>query len=171
MKSPAKQLAEALGQAGETPLTYQVAEFLEHAWPADLRWTHFPAGENRGDKIQRTDRRTGKTYWFSPAGAKLKRMGLKPGWGDFQLLLPRGHIGFIELKTEDGDLTPDQEDFRDVCRANGHGWALCRSVDDVERVCARWLAVFDRKLSATVGQPLAPSMREKSGNLQLRSVR
>ena len=37
---------------------------------------------------------------------------------------------FIEVKSPEGRLSDNQEAFRDWCQAEGHAWALCRSVDD-----------------------------------------
>jgi hypothetical protein len=37
---------------------------------------------------------------------------------------------FLELKSLKGKLSPAQEAFRDAVLAQGHGWALVRSLDD-----------------------------------------
>lgn len=114
----------------ETSLHFDVARYLGMAWPLDLPFTHFPAGERR-------DERT---------GGKLKRMGLKAGWPDFQLILPKGRIGFIELKVGDGKLSDEQAEFRRLAIKAGCGYAICRSVDEVEATLAGWLAIYGRTL-------------------------
>lgn len=114
--------------ASETSIHMQVERFLRLAWPSDLPYTHFPAGERR-------DERT---------GGKLLSMGLKRGWPDFQLLLPGGRIAFIELKRGDGQLSDDQAEFRRKAIALGCGYQTCRSVEEVDATITRWLAIYGR---------------------------
>ena len=65
-------------------------------------------------------------------GAFLKRMGLRAGWADFTLIVPRadgdGHnrhtvtppaLAFLELKRPGGRLSVAQEQFRDDVTAIG----------------------------------------------------
>lgn len=110
----------------ELSLHMSAAAFLRWAWPSDLPWTHFPAGEQR-------DART---------GAKLKAMGLAPGWPDFLLVLPNGQLAGIELKAAGGALSQAQIATRDRFIALKCGFAICRSVDEVEATLAKWLSHF-----------------------------
>lgn len=68
-----------------------------------------------------------------PRGAKrqaiLVGMGVHPGFADLMVLCD-GRVLFLELKSAKGKLSPDQEAFRDAVQAQGHAWALVRSVDD-----------------------------------------
>ena len=68
-----------------------------------------------------------------PRGAKrqaiLMGMGVFPGFADLVVLCD-GRVLFLELKAPKGRLRPEQEAFRDAVQAQGHGWALVRSVDD-----------------------------------------
>lgn len=68
-----------------------------------------------------------------PRGAKrqaiLVGMGVHPGFADLMVLCD-GRVLFLELKSLKGRLSPDQETFRDAVQAQGHGWALVRSLDD-----------------------------------------
>ena len=68
-----------------------------------------------------------------PRGAKrqaiLVGMGVHPGFADLMVLCD-GRVLFLELKSLKGRLSPDQEAFRDAVQAQGHGWALVRSLDD-----------------------------------------
>lgn len=66
-------------------------EFASHCVIADLLrrwcspmwiWTHMPAGEHRN----------------VVTAVRLKRMGLRPGWPDFQFAGPDGVTFFLELK-------------------------------------------------------------------------
>ena len=68
-----------------------------------------------------------------PRGAKrqaiLVGMGVQPGFADLMVLCD-GRLLFLELKSVKGRLSPSQEAFRDAALAQGHGWALVRSLDD-----------------------------------------
>lgn len=120
----------------ETSLHMQVERYLRVAWPSDLPYTHFPAGEKRDER----------------AGGKLKKMGLKAGWPDFQFILPNGQAGFIELKREDTTLSGVQIDLRQQLVSLKCAYAVCRSVDEVERAISRWLSAFGRKPRASLLQ-------------------
>lgn len=118
-----------------------IAAYLELAWPAHLPWTHFPAGE-RHDKVERR-RADGSTYWFSPTGARLKRMGLHPGWLDFQFLLPNAQFATAEVKRPDGGAFSDeQKKHRAACKALGVVVATWVGVEDCERSITLWLGAF-----------------------------
>lgn len=68
-----------------------------------------------------------------PRGAKrqaiLVGMGVHPGFADLMVLC-EGRMLFLELKSLKGWLSAAQEAFRDAVLAQGHGWALVRSLDD-----------------------------------------
>lgn len=119
----------------EFRLTVAIADFLKAAWPlAVLPVSHFPAGEQR-------DART---------GAKLKAMGTAPGWPDFIVNLPGGHVGYIEVKADKGRLSTEQAAFRDAVVTNGARWALCRSVEEVQMTLTAWLDGSGIKLKGRV---------------------
>lgn len=119
----------------EIGLHMSVAAFIRVAWPEQLPWTHFPAGEKR-------DART---------GAKLKAMGLAAGWPDFLFVLPNGLLATIELKKPGGRTSEAQDDFAEKAQACGCGVAVCYSVEDVQAVLTRWLELFGLKLRAKTG--------------------
>jgi hypothetical protein len=68
-----------------------------------------------------------------PRGAKrqaiLVGMGVHPGFADLMVLC-EGRVLFLEMKSLKGRLSPEQEAFRVAVIAQGHGWALVRSLDD-----------------------------------------
>jgi len=68
-----------------------------------------------------------------PRGARrqaiLVGMGVHPGFADLMVLCD-GRVLFLELKSRKGKLSPAQVAFRDSVLAQGHGWALVRSLDD-----------------------------------------
>lgn len=134
----------------EDDLHFAVADFLRLTWPLDLPWWHVPNGGNRGDHIERVDRRSGRTYRFSPSGAKLKRMGATPGVPDLCFQLPKGRIGYIELKINNpgnlNELSDEQAEFRRLAIDAGAGFEVCWSVDEVAETLTRWLALYGRTL-------------------------
>lgn len=132
-----------------------IAAYLERAWPEHLPWTHFPAGEAR-DSVERTDPRTGRKYRYSPAGARLKRMGLHPGWLDFQFVLPNGQFASAEVKGAKGDFSEEQKKHRRKLVALKVAVATWRTPEDAEATITRWLAHFGLKPRATLVQRAAP---------------
>jgi len=77
-----------------------VADVLRRWLMPGWRWTHIPLGEHR----------------TKATAAKLKRMGVNPGWPDIILLSPLGLPHFLELKRRGGDLTDQQDEFKQWCR-------------------------------------------------------
>lgn len=127
-----------------------IASYLELAWPVHLPWTHFPAGEERVS-YERVNRKTGETYRYSPAGQRLKRMGLKTGWFDFQFVLPNGQFASAEVKRpKGGKLSDEQIDHRAKLLAIGVALAEWRSPEDAEKTVTRWLDAFGLKPRATL---------------------
>ena len=57
-------------------------------------------------------------------------MGVHPGFADL-MVISGGRVLFLEVKSQTGRLRKSQEGFRDTVSAQGFGWALVRSVDDV----------------------------------------
>jgi len=86
-----------------------------------------------------------------PRGAKrqaiLVGMGVHPGFADL-MVLSEGRLLFLELKAPKGRLRPEQEAFRDAVIAQGHGWALVRSLDDALGALAEH--GFTSRISSTV---------------------
>lgn len=90
----------------------------------------------------------------SPRGAKrqaiLVGMGVHPGFADLMVLCD-GRVLFLELKSLKGRLSPDQEAFRDAALAQGHSWALVRSLDDALGALAD--RGFTTRVTAPVRRP------------------
>jgi hypothetical protein len=73
-----------------------------------------------------------------PEAAKLKRMGVKPGVPDLEVILPDGLTVRLEVKTAIGRLSVDQQNFHfDLC-GMGHLVATVRGVDDTRAALAAW---------------------------------
>ena len=114
----------------EQALQRAVAEFLTLALPTPDAWfTTIPAGG--GGKVR---------------GAILKGMGYKAGTPDM-LVLHEGQAIWLELKSSKGRLTYEQEQCHMDLVGAGCDWALCRTLEDVERALRR----FGVPLRATVG--------------------
>ena len=80
-------------------------------------------------------------------GVKFKRMGVRAGFPDFIIFLGHGHVGFVEMKSATGQLSPVQKDWRDFLIAQGHRWALCRSLDEFRRTITVWEKEIEQERS------------------------
>lgn len=47
-------------------------------------------------------------------------------------------VGYMEVKTKTGKLTPAQKEFRDFCQRTGRPWACVRSVEEAETALVAW---------------------------------
>ena len=61
--------------------------------------------------------------------AVLSGMGVHAGWSDL-VVLAEGRVVFIEVKSARGRLTERQTAFGAAVRAQGHGFAVARSVEE-----------------------------------------
>ena len=84
------------------------------------------------------------------------RMGVSSGVPDFIFALADGRTGWIELKSETGQLSRAQREWRRRLLALGHKWALCRSLDEVIRSLEEWGALSTR--------PGSPAARANDGS-------
>lgn len=109
-------------QPSEFDIHVSVADLLRRFARKDWVWTHFPAGEKRSEET----------------GARLKRMGLQPGWPDFILIDVRGRLHLLELKSEKGLVQTAQQWFQACMQARGVEYAMARSFEDAIAILARW---------------------------------
>lgn len=132
-----RQRGRAARPAKEINLHFMVADVLRRWRSPGWRCTHFPAGE----------------YRHPATAARLKRMGLEPGWPDFILLAPQGGTGsilnplfggahFLELKREGQDLTDYQQSFADYCDANGYAYFWTADFSEAVDQLKTWGAVI-----------------------------
>lgn len=97
-----------------------VADYFRKVWP-NLLWFHCGNGEKRN----------------AITGARLKRMGVRPGVADILIFWPEG-MGAIELKVGKNSIQESQKQFYvDWIRAGGQ-YAICRSLDEVMVVIKQW---------------------------------
>jgi hypothetical protein len=76
------------------------------------------------------------------AGARLKKMGLKPGVSDYFFPVARGgcHGLWIEMKrTKGGHVTPAQADWIDNMLRQGYAACVCRGWEEASREIERYL--------------------------------
>lgn len=68
----------------------------------------------------------------------LKRSGMLPGFPDLIIYHTEGRLGHIEVKSDSGKPTPAQLDIETRLLDRGHNYAVCRSIEDVDRTLAKW---------------------------------
>lgn len=104
----------------EAQIHQQVADFLALAIQPPAFFTTFPAGG--GGKAR---------------GGQLKARGLKAGVPDI-LLIKHGQAHWIELKTDDGKVSPAQAETGALLMHAGCPLCVCRSVENVQAMLAQW---------------------------------
>ena len=102
----------------EYQLQVAAADFLVWALPDDIIFTHIPMGEKRN----------------KGTAGKLRAMGVRPGWPDFELLIPNGVTLRIEMKTERGKLSEPQKAFFERAQALGHLCYIVTSVNQLQEI-------------------------------------
>ena len=113
----------------EFELHVMVADTLRRWLSPDWKFTHIPNGELRSPST----------------GARLKRMGVIPGWPDFVLLSgDTGIAHFLELKRRGMGLSDEQADFADFCSHHGLPYAICDTFDSALTQLLTWGAVLDK---------------------------
>lgn len=105
---------KSIPRAAEIDLHKAVIKLLQIAGDKEWIWHHSPNGEAR-------DVRT---------GAKLKAMGVMPGWPDLTLISPDGRIHFVEFKTSTNKLSETQEQFQLECIKRGVPYSVVRSMNE-----------------------------------------
>jgi hypothetical protein len=109
----------------EFELHCMVADVLLRWCSLQWCWTHFPAGEYR-----------------TPATAgRLKRMGVHPGWPDFQFFHIAGPVAFLELKRKGERPTDAQKAVAFRLIKAGHGYAMADNFADALAHLKAWRIV------------------------------
>ena len=86
----------------------------------------------RHHNIQGAPKGTADLIIIQPGQAHLEYMGEQQGPG-----IPVGFVTFVELKSSDGKLRPDQKEFRSKVEKLNCRYAIVRSVTDLEEVLKR----------------------------------
>jgi hypothetical protein len=71
-------------------------------------------------------------------GKKLQTQGVRAGVYDLCIVGP-SFVGFLELKTEKGKVSADQKAWGQRFDDFGIPHAICRSIEDVQKVVTGWL--------------------------------
>jgi hypothetical protein len=103
----------------EAALHKQVADYLDAVIRPPSVWTTIAHGG--GGRIR---------------GAMLKARGLKKGWPDIMVIAPGPNVLGIELKRKGGTQSPEQREVESAFHGCKAWYALCRSVEEVERAVA-----------------------------------
>ena len=102
-----------------------LSEAQLQAWAADWLDLALPS-----DAIAHHSSNEGKRGWM--AQKAFKQSGAKKGWPDFEIIY-RGRAYFLELKSANGRITPDQALIHTRLWDSGAAVVICRSQDDVEK--------------------------------------
>jgi len=68
---------------------------------------------------------------------KFKKMGLLAGVADL-VIIHKSKVYFLELKSKTGRQEDSQKKFESNCAVVGATYAICRSLDDVRIIMAKW---------------------------------
>lgn len=110
------------------PETLIQRRILGHLQGNGLRVVHVPNGATlSGDRAAR-----------SRQMRSLKLDGFCVGFPDLIVYGKGGRIGHIEVKTEGGRLNDNQKAVQAWMEAEGHLYAVCRSIADVDETLERW---------------------------------
>ena len=103
-----------------------LVEWLRFQWP-DVLFTIAPNGMKLSIGV----------------AVKIKRMGYNKGTPDIEIFEPRGkyHGLFIELKTPDGVVSPDQRRWETALVWRGYMVAVCRSINDAQETIETYLNI------------------------------
>ena len=137
------------GSQSESEIQIQIVELLKTVLKGDVLWTFFPAGEAGGG-------RSGKVR-----GARLKRMGLQPGWPDLQFLHKGRYFG-MEVKTKTGRLSTAQRRMHSLLEEQGVSVAVVRSINDVLERANEW-KLLARTTAIPSRNPPSSDRRGRSG--------
>lgn len=107
------------------------AGYMTGKWPCLERLYHTPNGGSRN----------------LAEGAKLKRMGVKPGVPDLFLPYPAGgYCGlWLEMKTEDGRPTPCQRDWIEYLRSVGYCAYICHNAGEAINAIEAYLKADEKE--------------------------
>jgi hypothetical protein len=116
---PARNDAEARLQAA-------IIEHIKLRVRKGVLWFHVPNGEHRSKST----------------GAKLKRMGVRPGVADLVFVLPpNGEVCFLELKADAGRPSDAQLVFADACEAAGATYAIAWDLEHALTLLEAWRVI------------------------------
>ena len=136
---PRPLTAPALPSPSEDAIQSACVQWFSLAYPSLRRLLHHSA--NEGKRTTRVVHTHAGTRVVCSGGARLKALGMQPGFPDLFLAVPsRGMHGlFIEMKSETGRLEPSQREMLALLSEQGYATAICRSLDDFCHVVDSYL--------------------------------
>ena len=117
-----RQKGSALPAPSEYQLHCAVADTIRRWIMPGCIYTHIASGERR-DQI---------------TAARLKRMGVTPGFPDLILFGPHGEVCAIELKADNGRLSEAQAAVKRHLEQAGHGYLCSSDYRDVIKKLKDW---------------------------------
>lgn len=78
-------------------------------------------------------------------GAWYKDAGLLPGFADLVVVLDRGAVVWVELKTAKGRQSPAQRSFQRAVELLGHTYLLCRGFDEFRAAVSKIVENHEQK--------------------------
>lgn len=123
----------------EDSIQMSCVSWFRIAHPELARLLHHSA--NEGKRTTRIVHTHAGTRVVCSGGARLKAMGMQTGFPDLFLAVPRRgmHGLFIEMKSATGRLEPSQREMLALLSEQGYATAVCRSLDDFQRVTDSYL--------------------------------
>ena len=135
-----RQRGKRPAAADEFALHCLIADVLKRWCYPTWRYTHIPLGA---------------PYPGPQTGARMKRMGLTPGWPDFMFFHSRGKVCFIELKREGETASEVQEELAFFLMQAGHGYLLTNNFNDALGALKDW-GVVPARISTFSANPDDP---------------
>jgi hypothetical protein len=109
----------------------------EHSLQVQVIDYLYMAGKNGAFAIACAN--AGKRSMFT--GRRMVAEGLTAGVADLCVLLPGGHVGWLEMKTATGRQSIEQKGFAAKCLRLNHPYAIARSLDEAVKILKLWGAV------------------------------
>ena len=111
-----------LKQPSEHQLQVALIEYLAYAARPEIYYFAIPNGGLRNVRV----------------AMKLRNEGTRRGSPDLCFLLPRGRVGWMELKTRKGALSPEQKHFQAKCAELGHWHRVIRNHTEAVGALTEW---------------------------------
>lgn len=110
---------------------------------AVIKWTQQASIRRQWPELKLLFHIPNERYCTPQQGKILQRMGVRRGVPDLCLPVPRGkyHGLFIEMKTETGHATGDQEWWGEHLLAQGYFWEVCHGWESAVRVLEWYLSL------------------------------
>lgn len=121
----ARDAAGRILEPSEHKIQVRLLDYLAYAARADIYYFAIPNQSNR--HIQNA--------------VKMKAEGVRSGIADLCFMFPQGRVGWLEMKKPGGTLSDNQKNFRDICKALSHDWAIAKSVDEALAILTKWDAL------------------------------